>query len=97
ANLFSSGQLATAVVSANVAALMEGVLKTMLATKLKLATVALLGMALVAGGASLTVLASSANGPTTADQLIRTEGPKAEPGNPSPARTLHLPEEPYRY
>jgi cytochrome c peroxidase len=97
APLFAGGQMATTVASANVAALMEGVLKSMLLTKLKLATLVLVGMALLAGGASLSMLASPASEPPTADRPVRTEGPKPEPGQPSPARTLHLPREPYHY
>ena len=35
--------------------------------------------------------------PPTADKPSRTDGPKPEPGNPSTARTLRLPDTPYRY
>jgi cytochrome c peroxidase len=92
ASLFAGGQAATAAVSANVAALTEGVLKTMVLTKLKLTTVVLVGMALLAGGAGVTMLASPA-----ADPPSRTDGPRPEAGKPSTARTLHLPEKPYHY
>jgi cytochrome c peroxidase len=95
ANLFAAGQAATTAASANVAALTEGVLKTMWLTKLKLATVVLVGLALLAAGAGLTVLAAPAGEPRPADRPSRAEGP--EPGKPSAARTLRLPEDPYRY
>jgi cytochrome c peroxidase len=90
--LFAGGQVATAVVSANVAALTEGVMKTMLLTKVKLATLVLFGMALMAGGAGLTMFAAPA-----ADRPVPSEGPKPEPGKPSPTRALHLPQESYHY
>jgi cytochrome c peroxidase len=96
AHRFAGGQMATTVASAHVAALTEGVLKTMLLTRLKFATLVLVGMALLASGASLTMLAAPASEPT-ADRPVRSEGPKPEAGQPSPARTLHLPREPYRY
>jgi cytochrome c peroxidase len=96
AHQFAAGQLVTTVASANVAALMEGVLKSMVLTKLKLATVVLVGMALVAG-ARLSLLALPASAQPTADQPVRTEGPKPGPGKPSSARTLHVPDQPYRY
>jgi cytochrome c peroxidase len=95
ARLFAGGQVAAAVVSAKVAALTEGVLKAMSLTKLKLAIVLLVGMALLAGGAGLTMLAAPAGEPPTADGLSTTQGP--EPGTPATARTLELPEAPYRY
>jgi cytochrome c peroxidase len=97
ANLFAAGQAATTVASAQVAALTQGVLKAMLLTKVKLATVALVGMALMSGGTSLTMHAAPAGEPPTADRPFRAQGPKPEPGKPSPARPLHLPKEPYRY
>ncbi len=50
ASLFAAGQAAaTGVISAKVAALIEGVLKTMLLTKLKLTTAALVAVVVVAG------------------------------------------------
>jgi cytochrome c peroxidase len=91
ANQFAGGQVAKAVASAKVAALTEGVLKSMLLIKLKLATVVLVGMSLLAGGVGLTMLASPAGEPPAADGAI------PEPGRPPAARTLHLPKEPYRY
>jgi cytochrome c peroxidase len=97
ASLFAGGQAATTAVPAKAAALAEGVLKTMLLTKLKLPTVVVVGMALLAGGAGLTLLASPAREPPTAEKPVPPDGPKPQPGKPSPARTLHLPEKPDRY
>jgi cytochrome c peroxidase len=91
ATLFAGGQAAMTVVSAKVAALTEGVLKTMLLTKLKLATVVLVGLALLAAGASLTRFPAQAGEPPTA------EGARPEPGKPSAARTLRLPDKPSAY
>jgi cytochrome c peroxidase len=56
----------------------------------------LVGMALLAG-ASLTMLAAPVGQPPIKDKPLRTEGAKPEPEEPSPARTLHLPEKPYHY
>jgi cytochrome c peroxidase len=97
ATLFASGQAAMTVVSANVAALTEGVLKTMVLTKLKLATAVLVGMGLVVAGAGLTRFPAPAAEPPITDKPVSTEGPKPEPGKPSTARTLRLPEQPYNY
>ncbi len=90
AALFAGGQAATAVASATVAALTEGVLKTMLLTKLKLALVLLVGIALTAGTARLTLLAAPAHAPSAAEP----SPPEAD--RPAP-RTLHLPRQPDRY
>lgn len=51
ATLYAAGQAATGVVSAKVAALTEGVLKTMLLSKLKIATIVLLILSIVGFGA----------------------------------------------
>jgi cytochrome c peroxidase len=96
ASLVAGGQAASAVASANVAALTEGVPKTMLLTKLKLITAVLVGVALMAAGAGLTRFAAPAGEPP-ADKPVRTEGAKAETGKPSTARTLRLPEKPNNY
>jgi cytochrome c peroxidase len=90
ANLFAGGQVATTAASAKVAALTEGVLKTMLLTKWKLVTVVLLGTSLVAGAAGVRVLVSGTGEPPTAATPVRTADQPA-------ARKLHLPEQPYRY
>src|SRR5262245_51226687 len=102
ANLFGAGQAATTIASAKVAALAEGVLKTMLLTKPKFVAVVLVGMALTAGGASLAMLASRAGEPPTAqsptaDTPLGAEGPKPGPAKPAAGRTLHLPEQADRY
>jgi cytochrome c peroxidase len=97
AHLFAGGQVATTVASANVAALTEGVLKTMLLTKLKLATVVLVGMALLAGAAGLRLRAAPASEPPIADKPLRADGPNAEPRKPATARKLQLPDKPYHY
>jgi cytochrome c peroxidase len=97
ANLFAGGKAATMVASAKVAALTEGALKSMLLTKRNLATVVLVGMALLTGGAGLTMLASPVGESPTADRPLRTGGPRRDPGKPSTARALQLPDEPYRY
>jgi cytochrome c peroxidase len=97
AHRFAGGRLASTVASAKVAALTEGALKTMVLTKLKLTMVVLAGMALVAGGASLTMLAAPTSQPPAADRALPTEGPRREPGKLPPARALQLPREPYRY
>jgi cytochrome c peroxidase len=97
AHLFAGGEVATTLASAKVVALTEGVLKTMLLTKLKLAIVVLLGMAVMAAGAGLTMVASPAAELPAADRPLGTAGPKPEPDKASAGRTLHLPEKPYRY
>jgi cytochrome c peroxidase len=95
--LFAGGRAAVTVVSAKVAALTEGVLKTMLLTKLKLATVVLVGLALLAAGAGLTRFPARAGEPPTADKPVRTDGAKSEPDKASAARKLRLPDKPYGY
>jgi cytochrome c peroxidase len=97
ANLLAGGQAAMTIVSANVAALTEGVLKTMVLTKLKFTTAVLVGMALVAAGAGLARYPAPAAEPLARDKPAPTDGAKPEPGKPSTARTLTLPDKPYRY
>jgi cytochrome c peroxidase len=93
ATLFAGGQAALTVASANVAALTEGALKAMLLTKLKLTTAVLLGVALVAAGASLARSPAPAGEPPAAGKPARPGG-----AEPAPAgRTLRLPDKPYRY
>jgi cytochrome c peroxidase len=85
AGLYAAGQAAEkGVISAKVAALAEGVLKSMLLTKTKMAAVVLL----VAGSLIGLGLAWGAG--------QRDSGEKT-PAKPSTARTLRLPETPYRY
>jgi cytochrome c peroxidase len=91
AKLVAAGQAVAAVASARVVALAEGVVKTMLLTKIKLAAAALVATALLAGGVSLAMRAAPADLPSRDDSL------QAEPGQPSPARKLRLPEQSYRY
>jgi cytochrome c peroxidase len=71
------------------------VLKTMLLTKLKFATVLLVGVALVVG-AGLTRLPALASAPA-ADNPACTDGDQPAQDQPAVARTLKLPETPYRY
>jgi cytochrome c peroxidase len=96
-NLVAGGQAVMTVVSANAVALTEGVLKSMVLTKLKLATTLFVGMALLAAGAILTRLPALAGERPTTDKPVRPDGAKPEPDKPSAARTLHLPDKPYSY
>lgn len=89
AHLIACGQATTTVVSTKAAALTEGVLKTMLLTKLKFAV--LLTLALAAVGAGLTRLSAPAAEPPKAANA------KPESTKPSTERTLRLPDTPYRY
>jgi RNA polymerase sigma factor (sigma-70 family) len=71
--LLAAGQAAPAgLVSAKVAALTEGVLKTMLLTKLKIATAVLL-VGVLAGGAAMLALPPLATGQTEARKAGKTE------------------------
>jgi cytochrome c peroxidase len=90
ATLLAAGQAVTTVgVSATVASLTEGVQKTMLLTKLKLALAALVAGTLVVAGASLAGFPAPASEPAPPD--------RPEPIKPSTARTLRLPETPDHY
>jgi cytochrome c peroxidase len=98
ATLFAAGQsAASGAASVGVAALAEGVLKTMSLTKLKLATAAAVAVALAAAGAGLTRLPASAADPPKADQPSPAGGAQSEPVRPSTERTLRLPDTPFRY
>ena len=83
ASLFAAGPAASAVLSGKVVALTEGVLKTMLLTKLKTSTVALLAVAAVATAAALTLPAPAAEQAQTAktekSAARDTDKPKAAP------------------
>jgi cytochrome c peroxidase len=93
AGLFAGGQVGTtAALSAEVAALTEGVLKAMLLAKLKTAVMLTTAVAVVTVGLGLLTLAGSG--------WAGSSAPGAEekaPAKPSTARTLRLPETPYRY
>ncbi len=86
----ASGKLMTAgVISAEVATLMEGVLKTMLLSKIKLTTAAvLMGLALTAGGTSLAYLAGTADGPGQAksDRKAKGQNPRSEEPQPAASK-----------
>lgn len=97
AQLLASGQAVTAVVSAEVTALTEGVMKTMTLTKLKFATAVLVAAtALAAAGVGLSGIPAPAAEPPKADKPPPDKA-KPEPGKPSTERTLRLPNKPYRY
>jgi cytochrome c peroxidase len=92
ARLWTAGQ--ASVISARVASLTQGVLKAMLLAKLK-TTGLLLTWALVASTLGLGLLAL-AGACGWADSAARRDEKKTPPA-PSTARTLRLPETPYRY
>jgi RNA polymerase sigma factor (sigma-70 family) len=76
ASLFAAGQAAaTAVVSAKVAALTEGVLKTMLLTKLKIASAVLLAVAVLGGGAGALLRQTQAAEPMKAPARVEQPEP----------------------
>ncbi len=78
----TAGGAAASVVSAKVAALTEGVLKTMLLTKLKIATAVLVMVAVVAAGASLMRLPVPAAEPPKTGKPGAKDGAKPEPAKP---------------
>jgi cytochrome c peroxidase len=93
ASLCAAGQAAApSVISAKVAALTEGVLKAMSLAKLKTAVLLTAGIAAVTVGLGLLALAGSGR----ADSSTR-DAEKNTPVKPSTARTLRLPDTPYRY
>ena len=89
ASVFAAGNAAAAPVSAAVVALTEGVLRTMFLTKLKLATAALLTLALVGTATALwtrEVLAQkapSSNEDRSAIQPAKTDVPPSAPATPA--------------
>ena len=92
ASLVAGGQVvASAALSARVAALTEGVLQTMLLAKVKTAVIVTATVAVVAIGLGLVTLAGSgwANSSPGAEEKT--------PVKPSTERKLHLPETPFRY
>jgi cytochrome c peroxidase len=97
ATLLVGGQTIVTAASASVAALTEGVLKSMLLTNVKFAALVLVGTALLAAGTGLTRFSAPAAEPPAADRPVREDGVRPEPGKPSKGRILHLPDEPYRY
>jgi RNA polymerase sigma factor (sigma-70 family) len=90
ATLFASGQPAEGVIPPRVAALTEGVLKTMWLTRLKLATAAFLLVALACCGASvLAHQALAAGQPRPAQEPARgKENKAADPPRSAPPRSL---------
>src|SRR5262249_45817715 len=93
ASLCTSGQgAASSVISAKVAALTQRVLKAMLFCQLKTAVILIAAIAVVSLGLGLVTLAG--NG--WAGSSTRQEE-KKPPANPSTARTLRLPDTPFRY
>jgi cytochrome c peroxidase len=93
ASLCAAGPAAApSVISAKVAALTEGVLKAMSLAKLKTAVIVTAGIAVVTVGLGLLTLAGSGR----ADSPTRGADKKT-PAEPSTARTLRLPDNPYRY
>jgi RNA polymerase sigma factor (sigma-70 family) len=83
ASLWAAGQAAPGVISAQVVALTEGVLKTMLLKKLKLATVVFLMVTAASVGAGGLIHRAHTAQPTTAEQAA-DDKPKAP--RPPPAR-----------
>jgi RNA polymerase sigma factor (sigma-70 family) len=99
ATVLAAGQAVTeAAISAEVASLMEGVMKTMLLTKLKTMTLLLLAAALV-GGAGLFYRSQAAEAekedpPATRSQASKEESPPEKPAAPAtsePSRRMLVP------
>ena len=86
----AAGPVPAGVVSAEVAAMTQRVLKMMLLSKIKLATAALVLISLVVTGVSLTRLSAHAAEPT--NKPNPTDGIRTKPMKPSTARTLYLPD-----
>jgi cytochrome c peroxidase len=86
---FAAGQVAPSLISAKVAALTEGVLKTMLLAKVKTAVIVTAAIVMVTVGSSVIALAESG--------WFVGEADGKAPDKPLAARTLRLPETPYRY
>jgi cytochrome c peroxidase len=86
----AAGPVPAGLVSAEVAAMTQGVLKMMLLSKIKLATAALVLISLVVTGVSLTRLSAHAAEPT--NKPNPTDGIRTKPMKPSTARTLYLPD-----
>jgi cytochrome c peroxidase len=92
ASLVAGGQIVAAVgLSARVAALTEGVLKTMLLAKVKTAVIVTTTVVVAAIGLGLVTLAGSGWAYSSPGAEAKT------PVKPSTERKLHLPETPYRY
>src|SRR5262245_4932145 len=70
ATLFAAGQAATGVISTKVAALTEGVLKTMLVSKLKYATAVMLVVLTCVGGSTVAMLLPTAAGQSKPAQKV---------------------------
>lgn len=93
ATLFAAGQAATGLVSTPVAALTEGVLRSMMLTKLQTATVVLV-LAAIAGGVGLLYRTQAAEPPRATESQAAKEEPAAEPGSGEEAGTIPLPSSP---
>ncbi len=70
AHLFAAGRAAGTIVSANVASLTEGVLNTMVLSKMKIGTAVLVGIALMVAGAGLTRSPAPAVEPPRANKPV---------------------------
>jgi cytochrome c peroxidase len=93
ASLGAAGQgAAPPVISAQVAALTEGVLKPMLLAKVKVAVILTAAVAAVAIGLGGLTLAGIGRAEPSAP-----DGAEKSPAGPPAARTLRLPDTPYRY
>src|SRR5205807_1324610 len=83
ASLFAAGQAASGVVGAKVTALTEGVLKAMLLTKLKIATVVLLAASVLGTGAGILTQGALA---------VEQPAPKKEAASPEDAKKESAPQ-----
>jgi RNA polymerase sigma factor (sigma-70 family) len=90
ASLFAAGKTVTGLISANVAALTEGVLKTMLLTKIKIATIVVVALGLACYGAGLLACAAleQSNGPRA------TSRPSSTSNGNAPADDRDAPRQP---
>jgi RNA polymerase sigma factor (sigma-70 family) len=90
ATLVAAGQAVTGVISAKVAALTEGVLKAMLLTKLKTATVVLLALSVLGAGATIFTHRALAQKPAeqAAKDKPKEEGKKETPEVSGVVKTL---------
>jgi RNA polymerase sigma factor (sigma-70 family) len=79
ASVFSEGNAAAGLISAKVAALTEGVMKTMLLTKLKIVTAALLATAVTGSGAGWLIYQSQAAGLPKTRQETEARAQQSEP------------------
>jgi len=80
ASLFAAGQAAAGTISVKAAVLAEGVMNTMLLTKLKIATTVVFMIAAAVGGARLLVPTQAAEGADGPKQ-VQADKPQAPPGD----------------